>query len=509
MATFLGFYLGLHDSNVSVASDGKVFYAKSERVTGVKHHRATLEFVQECCRHWGIKSVDALAFSDGNRNQLGVCELGEFWKETAPLADFGRVPTYCLDHHYCHFLSAWPLADLSDVKYGFAIDGRGDNGIRRCVISDPASSSPELLYADPEMSMGGFLELVGRHMGLSATPRWSVDLAGKVMGAQAYGHVDQTFVDGVDLEEIGTKLESLLQSVPWRGAAPVNTVNFFNFDNPSFRDWLSSVHRIIEKETVQWFKSFAGPDDNIVYSGGCAQNVICNDTLERSFSNLTIPPHSYDGGLSLGAVEFLRRKYNEDCFNQDGFPYWQLDNEPNIPSDSTIKKTAEMLAGGQIVGWFQGSGEVGPRALGNRSILMDPSLKNGKTILNDRVKHREIWRPYGATILSEHTIDWFDLDGESPYMLRSVVVPETRRSDIASVVHVDGTCRIQTLTQKNNPVFARLLEEFFRLSGLPLLLNTSLNGGGQPIFGQRDQCLDLLKNVDLDAVVCGDDIFHK
>jgi carbamoyltransferase len=120
-------------------------------------------------------------------------------------------------------------------------------------------------------------------------------------------------------------------------------------------------------------------------------------------------------------VEFLRIYFNQDKFNINEYPYWQSDISPNNnPSIETIKKTARFLYEGKIVGWYQGNGEIGSRALGNRSILMDPSVKNGKELLNQKVKHREGFRPFGASILREEVSNYFNWDQESPYIINTM-----------------------------------------------------------------------------------------
>lgn len=507
MSVLLGFYLGLHDSNVAVAIDGVVKYAKSERCTGIKHHHATLSFVEEMCKEWQIDSIDAICFSDGNRNGLGECPVGDLASEVAPIPGLDNVPTFCIDHHYGHVLSAWPLVDLNDVQVGIAIDGRGDHNARRRVISRPGSIAASIEYTDTNFTMGTLFNEIGFLMGLhpekERQTNRSLDLAGKIMGAQAYGRVDQNFVGSVDINTVRRDATSLLTTIPWKGMIPASDGSFFNFCNSHFRDWLASIHSIVELETLDFFRKHAQTDSRIIYSGGCAQNVVCNDRLHREFPNLVIPPHCYDGGLALGALEYLRILRGEPVFSVSGFPYWQDDVETSIPGEKEINKAVELLARGRIVGWFQGRGEVGPRALGNRSILMNPGISTGKEILNSRIKHRESWRPYGASILADHTSAWVGSPLESPYMLRAVSVAASMRSFAPSVIHQDGTCRFQTVSSKQNPLFAELLERFKSLTGIPLLLNTSLNGGGQPIFSHPNQCRSFAKGVDIDALLLG------
>ncbi|ABF92715.1 carbamoyltransferase family protein [Myxococcus xanthus DK 1622] len=505
----LGVYIGLHDSNVALSVDGRVRYAKSERLTGIKHHRSALSFVREMCERWGVTRLDGIAFSDGDRNGLGACKLGELWKKVSPVAELGSAPTYCVDHHYAHILSTWPVADTAELELGFAIDGRGDNEARKTVIARPGARNPELVHHNATRSFGRLLERIGELMKLSATPGNESDLAGKVMGAQAYGEVDQDFVRSVDVEALGERLYDFTDKVPWRGRVPIETPDFFQFDNPSFRDWLSTVHALLAAHTQAHFARFARPDMAIAYAGGCAQNVVINQELFLRYPRLVVPPHGYDGGLSLGCLELLRIQLGLPRFSTEGFPYWQEDDCEDAPTESTIAQAVELLAQGKIVGWFQGRGEVGPRALGNRSIFMDPRQHDGKDRLNFRVKHRETWRPYGATVLLERTPEWFDLAEESRYMLRSVPTRPERQREIPAIVHQDGTCRVQTVGRDAPTSARRLVERFQQHTGLPMLLNTSLNAGGSPIFATRAQCRDFFAAVDMDALFMGNEVLVR
>jgi len=271
-----------------------------------------------------------------------------------------------------------------------------------------------------------------------------------------------------------------------------------------YLDFLRTVHDYMEEAYPKFFLKHAHPTNVITYSGGIAQNVCINSKLKKHFPKIIIPPHCNDEGLTLGCVEFLRQLNNQPKFDNKNFPYWQTDVAPKkTPSEKTIKETAEDLAMGKIVGWYQGHGEIGPRALGNRSILMSPEVKNGKSILNDKVKHREDYRPFAASIKLNRTKEFFDWEGESPFMLYSV---KFKDKIFAPISHIDNTSRIQTVTSEQW-YYNELLCEFEKLTGLPMLLNTSLNDNGKPIAGKPEDALELLKNSDIDKIVIGDDTY--
>jgi carbamoyltransferase len=185
-----------------------------------------------------------------------------------------------------------------------------------------------------------------------------------------------------------------------------------------------------------------------------------------------------------------------------GFPYVQSDLAVAAPSDRTINSAAQVLAQGGVLGWYQGQGEAGPRALGNRSILMDPRARDGRQRLN-QVKKRERYRPFGASVLQEHFASHFDGPADA-FMLRSCQV---KGGAFPAVTHVDGSCRVQTVGAADNAPFRALLERFFQLTGCPLLVNTSLNLAGKPLAAFPENALQLLRDTPIDAVVVGDQ-FH-
>jgi len=505
---FLGFFIGYHDSNLTVSVDRRVYYAKSERLTGVKHHRADMDFIRKMCRRWGVERFDAIAFSDvGNYNNMGMAGIEETYRRIDLLCQ--DVPTYRVDHHYAHMLSSWPIVDLSTVEVGVAIDGEGDHGVRCRFIANPGSLAARMMYSTQNRSFGSLLKDIGDLMGLSGR---KLDYAGKIMGLQAYGSVDLNYVNSIDLPDIGRRIKDLVYAIEWRGKIPAETPNFFSFHNSSFRDWIASVHYICEQYVLLLFSQFCRRDQSIVFAGGCAQNSVCNEHLFRHFPGLHVPPHCYDGGISLGCVEFLRMLYDQPQFSADGFPFWQTDEYLGYAAESTSSEVARLLTEGKIVGWLQGNGEVGPRALGHRSILMDPRIPQAKDILNERVKHRESWRPFAPSVLESHANEWFELEGRSPYMLRALPVREQCHSTVPAIVHEDRTSRIQTVGDDGSGVlssYRSLIADFNRRTGVPMVLNTSFNAGGSPIYGSRAQCLEFFVRSDLDAICIGDELLVK
>ena len=174
---------------------------------------------------------------------------------------------------------------------------------------------------------------------------------------------------------------------------------------------------------------------------------------------------------------------------------------------SLLQKPAELISQGNVVGWYQGKMEWGPRALGNRSILADPRNPKMKEILNEKIKHRESFRPFAPSILEEFTKEFFDIDVFSPYMLLVARVKQPEK--IPAVTHVDGTGRLQTVSKTSNPLFYNLINEFFRITGIPVIINTSMNVRGEPIVNTPEQAYNMILKTDMDCIVMGKNLIFK
>ena len=277
------------------------------------------------------------------------------------------------------------------------LDGFGDLYRSCSVFSD--NKLKDVYTLETMFSFGKFLSNFGEHIGVLGI---GDDAAGKLMALKEFGNFNQEFYNHLSQYE----LKDSKQIFDW---APFEKIIGSKLAAKyRYLDFLRTVHDYMEEAYPKFFLKHAHPTNVITYSGGIAQNVCINSKLKKHFPKIIIPPHCNDEGLTLGCVEFLRQLNNQPKFDNKNFPYWQTDVAPKkTPSEKTIKETAEDLAMGKIVGWYQGHGEIGPRALGNRSILMSPEVKNGKSILNDKVKHREDYRPFAASIKLNRTKEFF------------------------------------------------------------------------------------------------------
>ena len=173
-----------------------------------------------------------------------------------------------------------------------------------------------------------------------------------------------------------------------------------------------------------------------------------------------------------------------------------------------IKQTAKYIAEGKVVGWFQGKMEWGPRALGNRSIVCDPRRADMKEILNHKIKRRESFRPFAPSILRESVTDWFETDYDVPFMLQVYQIRKEKRKEIPAVTHVNGSGRLQTISEKQNPLYYKLIKEFEKITNVPIVLNTSFNEN-EPIVCHPQEALDCFLRTKMDALILGRYFIHR
>ncbi len=259
---------------------------------------------------------------------------------------------------------------------------------------------------------------------------------------------------------------------------------------------------------------------NLCLAGGVFLNVTANTRLlnETPFEELFIQPAAGDAGAALGAASYLyhavldrpRTWVQGDAYLGPQYPARdarRLLQNADLPfeeleDDALVERVAEALDEGLIVAWFQGRMEWGPRALGARSILADCRDPEMKDKLNNKVKHREEFRPYGVSLLEERAAEWFDLHKPSPYMLLVGNVLPERRDQIPSALHVDDTCRLQTVNPQQNPLYHALLEAFFERTGVPMFINTSFNSQ-EPIVCTPAEALDCFLRTEMDCLAMG------
>jgi carbamoyltransferase len=272
--------------------------------------------------------------------------------------------------------------------------------------------------------------------------------------------------------------------------------------------------------------------DNLCLCGGVALNGVANGKIlkEGPFKKIHIPPSPGDAGSAIGCAMYayysIFQKERNISLDKDSMirnnvyigpeynnekieEFLKLHNIPyeKLEHDHLLKKTVELISKQKVVGWYQGRMEWGPRALGNRSILGDPRSEKMKDILNEKIKHREKFRPFAPSILEEYTSEYFDIDISSPYML--LVAKVKKPEIIPAITHIDGTGRLQTVSKKSNPLYYDLINEFFNQTGVPVLINTSMNVRGEPIVNTPEHAFSMLLKTDMDAIVMGNYLIQK
>jgi len=309
--------------------------------------------------------------------------------------------------------------------------------------------------------------------------------------------------------------------------------------SPAMQHWKDLAWRVqddTEKVLLaraNWLRQTTGAK-NLCIAGGVALNCVANGRIAREsgFENVWIQPAAGDDGIAIGCAYYghlaLQKQPRSFAIKHAYFGVDYADEvieklmeRPLIRLVTKAKtcenicgETARVLAEGQIVGWFQGRSEFGPRALGNRSILADPRQPGMKDHLNQRVKHRQSFRPFAPIVLAERAKEIFEGDEDSPFMLIAKPVRPEWRSKIPAIVHVDGTARVQTVRQETNPMLYGLLTEFAALTGVPVLLNTSFNVKDEPIVETPGNAMACFLGTGIDYLVLHDmliakNAFHK
>ena len=266
---------------------------------------------------------------------------------------------------------------------------------------------------------------------------------------------------------------------------------------------------------------------NLSIAGGAGLNSVANKKIldGTPFRNAFIQPAATDDGTALGCAlygwhtiargekrfplkhVYLGRTYDRGEMTA-ALAAFHLVKAP-LARGALLDKAARAIADGKVVGWFQGGSEFGPRALGHRSLLADPRRADMKGRVNEKVKAREPFRPFAPSVLLEHAADYFDLPGPSPFMLLVAEVREARRAEIPAVVHVDGTARVQTVTKRDNGLYHDLLQRFYEITGVPLVLNTSFNTRGEPIVETPVEALADFFRSGMDVLVLGPYLLEK
>ena len=564
----LGIQFGGHDTAASLMIDGKIIAASSqERYDHNKHSRDfPIDAINDCLKTGNIEmnDLDEIAFANDT-----IYHINEFYLKKA-LKDEERIKFLINDidkiklfyemedtirehtgfngkinfykHHLSHLASAYypsgynkaiilSLDGIGEIETGmYAL---GDNGDIK-IIHD------ETKYPD---SLGLLYSAITFYLG------WLHHCdEGIIMGLASYGNPHES-IPGSEK----TYYEVFSEIIQEKGKYGY-TIN---------RDWI-----VYHKERNKWvsdrFYKLFGPKRNyeddltkhhqniaaalqlrletvvlnhlkklrqefnvnkLCIAGGVGLNCSMNGVIEKSgiFEEIFVQPASGDDGTSLGAcylatkasgINIKPEKYHNfylgSAFSDEDIERAVIASGAKFQKPKDLyKATAKILAEGQIIAWFQGRPEFGPRALGNRSILTKPFPESMRDYINAKVKFREYFRPFAPAVLKEHCSEYFDISQESPHMLIACNVQPDKKEVIPAVVHTDDTCRVQTVGEDNNYRFRKLLEAFYKETNVPVLLNTSFNVKGQPIVNTPEEAIKCFQSTAIESLVVGDYILSK
>jgi carbamoyltransferase len=462
----------------------------------------------------------------------------------------GRV--HPVEHHVAHLSSAFHVSPYAEAV-AVSVDGFGDFASAAWGVGRGTELEVEDRIYFPH-SLGIFYQALTQHLGF---PHYGDEY--KVMGLAPYGQ--PSYLDAmrriVRLEEGGGFSLDLAYfrhakekvEYEWDNGSPTVGTLYApaleellgparTADQPleqRHKDLARSVQAMYEEAFFHLVNTLHERHrlDALVIAGGCGMNSVANGkvTLRSPFKSVYVQSAAGDAGGAIGAAYAVWHELGGARGPAMDHAYWgPAYGEAGIASllearsadlaaagcavtvapdeEALCRETAQAVADGLVVGWFQGRMEWGPRALGNRSIVCDPRRADMKDILNAKIKRRESFRPFAPSVLREKVPDWFELDGDVPFMMQVYPIREAQRPRIPAVTHVDGSGRLQTVDRSTNPRYHRLIEAFEALTGVPMVLNTSFNEN-EPVVCRPEEALDCFLRTNMDVLVLGERIVRR
>ena len=452
-------------------------YAHQSDILNPADYRLNNEFVKQ---YWK-KTNDVLAFTytyGGVRMCRDMLPQDVFNYEPKKLWDhYYKDGIYFIDHHQSHATYAFINSgfEQSDI---LAIDGIGSK--YRCVFFD---KDKNLIDLSDKLPIGWLWNHMSNLTGFGTLG------ASKLMGKVGYGKFSQYYYNVFEIILDGPITEKKQKHF--------KRIDLSNIDDLAYTLQKITLDRL--KEHVYPLKSC----DNLCIAGGVAYNGYMNEEFTKHYSNVFVPPAVGDEGQAIGTYQHADYILNNNVHKSETFAGKQY--EYNEGEEVNYKEVAQAIADGKIVGWFQGKSESGNRALGNRSILADPRNPDIKDIINHTIKMREDFRPFAPAVLEEHYKEYFDTRLPSPYMSR---ICKVKTDKVPGITHVDGTARIQTVNKNFNEKFYNIINEFYKITGIPMLLNTSFNCQ-EPIVETPEQAIRTFKRTELNMLIINDKILKK
>ncbi|MCC7202178.1 MAG: carbamoyltransferase [Nitrospirae bacterium] len=553
----------MHDASAALVIDGEVVAAaEEERFTRIKHTRGfPVNAVRFCLDYAGIKIGDVdivcaswkpwalrvrttLALKSilksprlfKAKTSRGMRQMQNEWSELFRLRGLvqrcfgkGKYKIEYVDHHLAHAASAFLCSPFERAAI-LTVDGAGEADTTVLWIGE-GTGIKKINSVKLPHSLGQFYSAVTAFLGFN-----SQSDEYKVMGLASYG--EPVYADYLSKNVVKCLPDGSFRMDPYfidyhiarNGGFRTSTTDVFGEPRKKeeaivnrHADVAASAQKVMEEAIFHLANSLHEMTglDELCMAGGVAFNCVANGKLfqKTPFKNIFIQPAAGDAGSAIGAALITEHKYT-------GSPRHYVMNHaylgPSFSStecqrvlkdkiiryerlgeDVLLQRTAHALAEGKLVCWFQGRMEWGPRALGNRSFLADPRREEMKDIINLKIKQREQFRPFAPSVLEEKSPGYFDYTGNSPFMLYAFPVKPEKRSLIPAVTHVDGTARPQTVNKETNPLYWKLINEFEKLTGVPILLNTSFNVQ-EPIVCTPGEALESFIRTKVDYLVLND-----
>jgi carbamoyltransferase len=558
----LGLSCFYHDSAAALLRDGQIVAAcQEERLSRKKHDsdfpmRAIKYVLREA--GIGVTDLDAVGFYDkpllkfermlstyiatfprsfnSFRKAMPVWIHEKLWvpsiirKELKPY----KGPIYFAEHHMSHAASTFLVSPFEEAGI-LTVDGVGEWATSSFGVGRGSEIELFKEIRFPH-SLGLLYSAFTYYLGFKVN---SAEY--KVMGLAPYGkpvHFDRIMNEMIHLNEDGSfKLNMKYFSYDYGlRMTNENFDQFFGGPPRKAESWMAerefdiaaSVQKVCEEvvlKMVNYIHKETGLK-NLCMAGGVALNCVANGRIirETPMKNLFVQPAAGDAGGAVGVAHWL---YNT-LEKQPRGPAWTsaylgpefkdeeirqyLDGAKAVykthDDRELVQRTAKLLSEGNVIGWFQGRMEFGPRALGGRSILADPRDAKMRDTLNMKIKFREGFRPFAPSVLADKNSEWFEIDCESPYMLLVAQVRPDKRV-IPSVTHVDGSARIQSVTRESSPLYYDLIQEFGKITGVPLVINTSFNVRSEPIVCTPHDAYLCFMRTNMDHLVLGHQILDK
>jgi carbamoyltransferase len=458
-----------HDASVSLLKDGKIlFAAHSERYSKQKNDWYNNEDIYVDMLNYGTPThIAYYEHPQLKRSRILLRGGSSDWKPNIPM----DLPVKYFNHHYSHACAGYYTSKFSDAVI-VVLDSIGEYNTSTIWVGQGEKIKLKYKHNYP-VSFGLFYSAFTQLIGLIPNQEEYI-----MMGMAGYG----------DWTKYYKKVDEYFPSYDKQK---------YNF-HKGITDWgwveseqdkfdIAAAAQMVYQQRLNEFMRMAHSitgKNNLVFMGGCALNSSANPLLWKIFKDVWIMPNPGDAGSSLGAAAALYGKHIEWKS-----PYLGHDLGGEYP----VQEIVDGILKDGIVAVASGRAEYGPRALGNRSILADPRDPSIKDKVN-LIKQRELFRPFAPVIMSEHASKWFDMDFESPYMQYTVKCIQPEK--IPSVVHIDGTSRVQTVTKDQHPGLYKVLNKFYLQTGVPLLLNTSLNIKGQPLLNDQNDIINWENNYE-------------